>query len=284
MTRFRIIILRILLPSLLGVAAFFLVTGTVAGIYVRNSGVPARFLAGPGGVLWKLNRASVIRTKYNWMWQCREKISFGINLGSGDGFNLSPDSPGGAEESAKYEARVAASKGNNRQFFTWRPEGWEMMEPLAIRGKGKDCRIEWWSVGWPFRSFWMISTFPNGHDPVYLAGSPNTALDGVPWIPESILTELHSLPGLPTGIRWWALFLDLFVFAGGMVVLFNARLGYRLGVRAIRRRRRQCVQCGYPRDRLPANSRCPECGYLDGSANLPAGAGSSPRGGAAEHG
>lgn len=213
-----------------------------------------------------------------------EKVSFGVSLGSGDGFNLSPDSPGGAEESAKYEARVAASKGKNGWFFTWRPEGWEMMEPLAIRGKGEDCRIEWWSVGWPFRSFWMISTFPNGLDPVYLAGSPNTAWDGMPWIPDSILTELHSLPGLPTGIRWWALFLDLFVFAGGMVLLFNARLGYRLGVRAIRRRRRQCVQCGYPSDRLPANSRCPECGYLEGSAYLTAGAGSTPHSGAAGNG
>ncbi len=108
--------------------------------------------------------------------------------------------------------------------------------------------------GWPFRA---MMSFHDGTWSAGSAGSIHTPI-GADWRWD--FGEPHGLGGVPRGFPlrpiWWGFLADTVIFAS----IAFALLGIFPAMRALRRRKGRCPQCGYDlRGALDAG--CPECGW-----------------------
>jgi hypothetical protein len=104
------------------------------------------------------------------------------------------------------------------------------------------------TAGWPFRTAWCMHTF-----------EPDEVSGGV------IFKFGNRESTVPLRPIWTGLLLNVALFA---MLISIGRLGLRRIRRTVRRRKGDCVRCGYDR-RLASSDHCPECGNMEMSRQTP---------------
>lgn len=117
-----------------------------------------------------------------------------------------------------------------------------------------------YDAGWPFRSFWGWS-----NEPTKIGGSVSgvgymedcDVRRGLIWLPYLVSRESYMptetwVPVLPL---WPGLIANSLIYGLAWCALLATPIAFR---RALRRRRGQCVKCGY--DCSSSGRKCPECG------------------------
>lgn len=112
------------------------------------------------------------------------------------------------------------------------------------------------SAGWPMRA--LRGQTWDGYDPKShkeVSATPGMIVWRNPFV---YLTKTRSVPILlPYSPIWKGFAVDTLLFAG---MLFAFRTVYLIVVRAMRSKRNQCPQCGYPLH-MKGRDGCPECGW-----------------------
>ncbi|MEE9128701.1 MAG: hypothetical protein V3T84_01690 [Phycisphaerales bacterium] len=105
--------------------------------------------------------------------------------------------------------------------------------------------------GWPMLSHLRSSTLPRGQGQSYVGW-----LITVPWFSPDAGTRLLALPLAPI---WPGFAINTIFYAAVIAILWLLTFGPFTARRIIRRRRGQCIKCGYDL-RGAEHEVCPECG------------------------
>lgn len=132
------------------------------------------------------------------------------------------------------------------------------------------CTIHLTDVGWPMPA--LTGWFLHGHERALpnVARAQGSIRLEVPK-PERAMGQFHGwqprFHAFPITPMWAGFAINTLVFAAAWWVLL---FGYFTARRLARHHKGLCITCGYPREGLPANAACPECGRAASLASAPA--------------
>jgi hypothetical protein len=227
--RLRPILLRLLAAGLIGAVV---TVGVAVGCAMRARP------PGPAATVWKYWSNTTSTRSISWM-------ARGNGLGTSESVLLGDD--GGYRVRADFEQRV-----EDPPF----PIG-------AMPGSSFDGFRRIRTVGWPCACLWGGVDLPGSGT---VAAWPLTGRH--PSVPSSFGSMSIGWPIDPANSRGICGYLPATPIWSGLAIdtLFYGTIAWALlfapgAIRRVRRRRRgQCVQCGYDRAGLAAGAACPECG------------------------